>query len=129
VVATALVGLFVTALPAAGAFAIEQSKSSARADDFEEALTGARSAVTLQPFAATPHLQEALVLERLGDSAGAVTAARLATEKESTNWRTWLTLSRLEVRDGDAVAALDSYERARSLYPAGVPGPAEAATR
>jgi cytochrome c-type biogenesis protein CcmH/NrfG len=62
-------------------------------------------------------LQEALVLESPGELAAAAAAARAATERESTNWRTWLVLSRIEAELGDASAAVRDYHQARLLNP------------
>jgi len=59
----------------------------------------------------------ALVLERLGRFDEAAAAARLATEKESTNWRTWLTLSRIEAERGQARSSLAAFQRAKQLNP------------
>lgn len=81
------------------------------------ALRAARGAESAQPGAATPRLQQALLLEAEGSLDEAALAARAATERESTNWRTWLVLSRLEAARGRALAALRAYRRARSLNP------------
>ena len=68
----------------------------------DSALDAARSAERFEGFAATPSLQRALVLEAMGDLEEAAAAAREATREESTNWRTWLTLSRIEAERGQA---------------------------
>ena len=81
------------------------------------ALESADDAAEIAPYAATPELQRALVYERGGDLGDAVVAARAAVERERTNWRNWLILSRLESRTGDAEAAVTAYRRARSLNP------------
>ena len=57
------------------------------------------------------------MLEAQGDLDSAAAAARAATERESTNWRTWLVLSRIEAERGNASAALRDYRKARSLNP------------
>ncbi len=49
--------------------------------------------------------------------AAAPRAARAATERESTNWRTWLVLSRIEAERGRAAAAIRDYRKAKSLNP------------
>jgi cytochrome c-type biogenesis protein CcmH/NrfG len=59
----------------------------------------------------------ALLLEERGDLAAAASAARGATDRESTNWRTWLVLSRIEAKRERAAAAIEAYRRARSLNP------------
>jgi Flp pilus assembly protein TadD len=55
------------------------------------------------------------VLEALGDLDEAAVAAREATDREKTNWRNWLTLSRIEAERGRAPEAVRAYERAASL--------------
>ena len=80
-------------------------------------MSDADKAASIQPYAATPKLQQALVLELEGRLGSAVAAARGATQAESTNWRTWMTLSRLEAERGNADAAVVAYRRARALDP------------
>jgi hypothetical protein len=104
-------------LPYKGASEIRDSEHDVAQGRLEPALSAARSASDTQPYAATPRLQEALVLERLGRFDEAAAAARLATEKESTNWRTWLVLSRIEAERGNAKASLAAYQRAKQLNP------------
>jgi O-Antigen ligase len=116
-VALSVAALLAIALPLAATNELQRSQSSARGGDLGEALASADAAESLQPYAATPHLQKALVLERQGRFAAAADAAREATRAEATNWRTWLTLSRLEARRGDAKAATVAYRRARALNP------------
>ena len=98
--------------------------SSLRAsqDDFDRArldpaLDSAERADAIQPYAASPSLQEALVLERQGALDAAAEAAAMATEKESTNWRTWLVLSRIQAHRGNVDASIDAYRQAKSLNP------------
>jgi O-Antigen ligase len=116
-VALSILGLLAIAIPLAATAELEQSQRSVRSGDLGQALSDARTAESLQPYAATPHLQQALVLEAQGRFSLAVAAAREATRAESTNWRTWLILSRLEARRGDARAAVQAYRRARALNP------------
>jgi O-Antigen ligase len=104
-------------LPYQSATDIRASERDVNDGQLESALEEAQSAVDLQPYAATPRLQEALVLERQGRFDQAAAAARQATMKESTNWRTWFTLSRIEAERGRAKASLDAYLRARQLNP------------
>jgi hypothetical protein len=119
----ALVALVVIAIPLASDSAVEQSRNQVADGDLSAALDSARNAVTIEPFAATPRLQEATTLELMGRIDEAIAAAREATTKESTNWRPWLVLSRLEVKAGDVKGALDAYTEAQSLFPRGIPGP------
>jgi cytochrome c-type biogenesis protein CcmH/NrfG len=112
-----VVGLVAVAIPLAGTSSIRDSPSQFRDARLQAALEEARSAHDMQPYAATPSLQQALVLERGGELDAAATQARAATEDEPTNWRTWLVLSRIEAERGDAPASVDAYREARDLNP------------
>lgn len=115
--AVALAAIVAIAIPLASTTLLRQSEAEARAGDLEAALEDARSAQNAMPAAAGPRLQQALVLEELGDVEAAAAAARGATERESTNWRNWLVLSRLEAKRGHAAAAVRDFRRAESLNP------------
>jgi hypothetical protein len=115
--AIAIVALAVIAVPTLAVRDVRDSQADARSGQLGSALGAAKSAESLAGFAATPSLQQALVLEAQGDLNGAASAARDATHQESTNWRTWLTLSRIEAERGNPKAAVDAYRTARSLNP------------
>jgi tetratricopeptide (TPR) repeat protein len=115
--ALALVSLVVIAMPMLAVRDVRQSQADARAGQLDSALDAARSAERFEGFAATPTLQVALVLEAQGNLDEAAAAAREATRQESTNWRTWFTLSRIEAERGQAEAAANAYRTARSLNP------------
>lgn len=117
VAAVAVIAIVVIALPLAGTSLVRQSQDEARAGDYAGALSDARTAQNVEPFAATPRLQEALLLERAGRLRPAAGAARAATEHGATDWSTWLVLSRIEARRGRAAAAIAAYRKARSLNP------------
>jgi hypothetical protein len=114
VAAAAIVAI---AIPLASTSLIRSSEAEARKGDFRAALEDARTAQNVQPGAASPRLQQALVLEQLGDFAAAAPAAQAATEREPTNWRTWLVRSRIEAENGEAAQAVRDYREARSLNP------------
>jgi hypothetical protein len=113
----ALAVIVAIAIPLASTALVRQSQGDARAGNLTAALSAARSAQNAQPDAATPRLQEALLLEARGGLSLAAEAARGATERESTNWRTWLVLSRIQAERGQVDAAVRSYRKARSLNP------------
>jgi O-antigen ligase len=119
----AVIALVAIAIPLASESAVEQSRQQVADGDLTGALDSARNAVAIEPFAATPRLQEATTLEVMGRIDEGVGAAREATTKEPTNWQPWLVLSRLEVKAGDVKGALDAYTQAQSLFPRGIPGP------
>jgi O-antigen ligase/polysaccharide polymerase Wzy-like membrane protein len=111
------VALVVIWLPYRGASDVRASEQDVANGDLSAALSEAKSAADIQPYAATPRLQEALVLERQGKFDEAAAAAREATQKESTNWRTFFVLSRVEAEAGNAKASLAAYSRAKQLNP------------
>ena len=110
-------------LPYKGASDIRASERDVSEGRLDDALSEARSAADAQPYAATPRLQEALVLERQGKFDQAAAAAREATEKESTNWRTWLVLSRIEAERGRARASRCLSNRTATQHASGVLAP------
>lgn len=112
-----LAAIVAIAIPLSTARQLRQSEAEVRAGDLAAALSAARTAQNIQPGAAGPRLQEALVLELRGELPAAAAAAREATDRESTNWRTWLVLSRIEAQRGRAAAAVVAFRRARSLNP------------
>lgn len=119
VAAVSLLAIVAIAIPLASLSLTRQSQASARGGDYAAALEDARSAQNVEPAAATPRLQQALVLELMGDLPAAEAAARAAVDRESTNWRLWLVLSRIAAENGRADAAVAAYKEARNLNPRG----------
>lgn len=115
VLAAAAIGA--VAVPMAGALATRDSQTAAADGRTVAALEDSRTAERLQPYAATPRLQRALVLERAGALPAAAAAVKVATVDEPTNWRTWFVLARIEARRGEAGAAVDALRTARRLNP------------
>ncbi len=113
----ALVVIAAISIPLASTSLVRESQMEAAAGHLPAALEKARDAQDAQPDAATPRLQQALILEDEGALALAASAALAATERESTNWRTWMVLSRIEAKRGHAISALHAYRKARSLNP------------
>lgn len=115
VAVAALAAIVAIAIPLAATSLVRDSEAEVRAGDLSRALDSARTAQNVQPGAASPRLQQALILESRGEFALGVEAARAATEREPTNWRTWFVLSRIEAENGQAAAAVRDYRRAESL--------------
>jgi hypothetical protein len=113
----AIVAIVAIAIPLSSSSLLRQSQTDARAGNPTAALTAAKGAQNAQPDAASPRVQEALLLESAGNLTAAAAAARAATEREETNWRNWLVLSRIEAKRGRAAPAVHAYARARSLNP------------
>ena len=110
----AIVGI---AIPLASSSLIRQSQADARVADLPTAIDAAHSSKNVQPDAAAPRLQQALLFEAQGNFPAAAVAATAATHREPTNWRNWLVLSRIEAEQGRAAPALRHYRKARSLNP------------
>ncbi|MEA2220420.1 MAG: hypothetical protein QOJ35_3046, partial [Solirubrobacteraceae bacterium] len=113
----AVAALGAVAVPLASALADRDSRDAAAMGRLPAALADSRTAERLQPYAATPRLQRALVLEQAGALAQAAVAARSATADEPTNWRTWFVLARIEARAGQPAAAVRALREARHLNP------------
>jgi predicted Zn-dependent protease len=96
---------------------VRDSQRAVTAGDFPRAVEDATTAVDAEPWAATPLLQRALVLEATGNLAQASTDARAAGDREPTNWRIWLSLARIEAQRGHVMRALRAGARARRLNP------------
>ena len=108
----ALVGLGV---PLAGATQLRSSQQAAAANQLDPALRQASTSPRVQPFASSPLLQRALVLELRGDLPGAVSAAQAAERKEPTNWRPPFVLARIQTETRQRDAGLAALRRARAL--------------
>ena len=110
----------VTALIAIPMYASEDvsdSQAAFRAGAYRQSLQEAESAEDLQPYAASPLMQQAFAHQALDNGSKAAAAARAATEAESTNWETWYVLSTVQVGRGKEGPALVALRRARSLDP------------
>lgn len=113
----AAAAIAVTAIPMYGSRIVAESQAAFRAGDFNESLSRAKEATGLQPYAATPLVQQAFAYERLGNPAAATAVAHAATDAEPTNWETWWVLSRQRALLGRASAARAALRRAQELNP------------
>jgi hypothetical protein len=96
---------------------LRRSQSAVRAGDLHDARAHALAASKLQPWAAAPYLQLALVSEHAGRLSEARRAIGLAIERDREDWRTWLVASGIERRLGHPATASRNLARARSLNP------------
>jgi hypothetical protein len=120
IVLLAVFGLAAVAVPLAGAVAIRASQNAAATGDLVDAYRDSLTAERIEPYAAEPRLQEALVLEAAGDYRPAAVAAQEATRDARTNWQAWLTLARIDVQSGMTGAGVTAFDRARALDPRNV---------
>jgi multisubunit Na+/H+ antiporter MnhC subunit len=117
VVALAIAALLMIWFPLRAATALRQSEVDASHGNLDAALQQARDAADAQSYAASPLLQQAVILEQQRKLAPAARAAAAATDKEAANWRTWFILARIQTERGRIDPALRAYDRAHRLYP------------
>jgi hypothetical protein len=118
--AAVLVGWAVMVLLAIPLLAHLELRSSARAaaaDDLSAATDHAASARAIEPWAASPWAQLALVAERRGDLPDARRALDEALERDATDWRLRLIGARLATKAGDIDEAKRFLAEARRLNP------------
>jgi hypothetical protein len=116
-VVLALACVVAIGVPLATTNADRRSQAAAAAGELPLALSDAYSAARIEPGAASPQVQIALVLEAEGHPRSAVTHALQAVRNEPQSWSTWLILSRLDAEAGHPATSLAAYRRARSLNP------------
>ena len=116
-VAVALVLIVAELIPLLAQLRIGASQRASRQGKTALALADARAAVRVQPWAATPHLQLALVYEQTGDLASARTEIHRALARDPEGWQLALVSARLETESGNIAAARRRYARARALNP------------
>jgi hypothetical protein len=109
--------ILVISAPTLGTSLVRESQAAVAAGDTRKALRLAGDAVELAPWAATPRVQRALVLEERGDLEGALESAEQATSREPANWRIHILIARLQARLGRTEAALAAYAQARKTAP------------
>ncbi len=117
IVVVCLAAIVAIAIPYGATSAYRSSQSAFRAGHMKAALADAATAQTLEPYAATPRLQRALILEASGDLRDATVAIAQATSREPTNWRIWLVRARIDAESGRALPAVRDYRRAHALNP------------
>jgi Tfp pilus assembly protein PilF len=105
------------AIPWLASMKLAESQAAVRRGDGNAAFSAAVDAKRIQPWAASPYLQLALVDEASGDLASARRWIGDAIERDRENWRLWLVAARLETKAGDVATAERALERAASLNP------------
>jgi hypothetical protein len=119
-IATLLIGwaaLIACAIALVTEVKLGDSRAATRKGDLERAATEAKAARAVQPWAAAPRLQLALVEELEGDLGAALRATGEALERSPEDWRLWLVEARLRTKSGDVRAARRALARARALNP------------
>lgn len=105
------------AIPFLSSIKISDSHAAARRGDVDSARSHAGAARQLQPWAASPYLQLALVEERIANLDQAEVYIRDAIDRDPLDWRLWLVAARIETAAGEIAAARRSLTRAAELNP------------
>jgi tetratricopeptide (TPR) repeat protein len=96
---------------------LSSSRDSFGDGDLEQAADAADDAIDLQPWAAEPRQQLALVLEAERDLVAARTEIDEAIERSPEDWRLWLVSARIALEAGDEEAARADATHAQDLAP------------
>lgn len=105
---------------------LRESQSAAQRGDVAGAARSAAAARELQPWAASPYLQLALVAEDAGKLKTARRWLDEALERDTRDWRLWLISARIDTKLGHVPGARAGLARAAELNPrsplfAGIP--------
>jgi O-antigen ligase len=96
---------------------IDASQSAAADGDLISAVSHAKTARSIEPFAASPYVQLGLLAESQGDYATAAERLTQAIDREDRNWQLYYLRSRVEEEAGDRAAARADLDHARRLNP------------
>jgi O-antigen ligase len=96
---------------------IDASQSAAASGDLTSAVSHAKTARSIEPFAASPYVQLGLLAESQGDYATAAERLTQAIDREDRNWQLYYLRSRVEEEAGDRAAARADLDHARRLNP------------
>lgn len=96
---------------------IKASQSAAASGDLISAVNHAKTARSIEPFAASPYVQLGLLAELQREYPTAVTRLTDAVEREDLNWQLYYLRSRVEHEAGEDARARADFEHARHLNP------------
>jgi O-Antigen ligase len=96
---------------------IHQSTDAIENKEFESAVSHAKTARSIEPWAATPYRQLGLLAEANGEYEGAIHRFGQAIDREDRNWSLYYLRARTEHKAGQNEAAQADLEEAKSLNP------------
>jgi len=96
---------------------LDASRGAAADGDLTSAVNHAKTARSIEPFAASPYVQLGLLAEGQGEYDVAVERLTQAIDREDRNWQYYYLRSRVEEEAGEANAARADLQRARRLNP------------
>jgi hypothetical protein len=113
----ALVALWRILVPLASTVEVRSSQAAARIGAWPAALRDAETAQQIEPGAASPRVQQALVLEAVGDYRAARRVMAQALVRQPTDSSLWLVASRIATEINRPHLALAEWRRAQALDP------------
>jgi O-antigen ligase len=116
-VVVGLIAVAALAVPLLAELQLRASEKAARRGSSESAVRHANAARRLEPWAATPYLQLALLNEDAGDWQAARRSIDSAVQRDASNWKLWLIAARIQTRAGAIAVARKSLHRAKALNP------------
>lgn len=116
-VLVAVIALVVQLPSLVGTSTVRASQAAARRGDLEAAFARAQDGVSVEPWAGSPYVQRALILESQGRLGDALVDIRRAIAREPDEWTDRLVLARIQAERGNARAALAAFAEARRLRP------------
>ncbi len=96
---------------------INSSKAAADQGDLTSAAGDAKTARSIEPWAASPYVQLGLVAEQAGEYGQAAEEIDKAIEREDRNWVLYALRSRIDRENDEPAAARQDFEEARRLNP------------
>jgi len=112
---------WITALALIGPYLVEHelnsSKAAAKEGNFGVAVERADTARSIEPWAASPYVELALLAEGEGDYATGAQQMSKAIDREEANWLYYYLRGRIEHQGGDLAAAKADLSRAQELNP------------
>lgn len=96
---------------------LEASRDQFAAGETEQAIKTVRDAINIQPWAAEPRTQLALLYDEAGDLEAAREALDEAIERSPRNYQLYLLKVRMDVEAGDFESARRALEKAAELNP------------
>jgi hypothetical protein len=112
-----VLAVILIAIPLASTVAVRASQAAVDKGQLVKALADANTARAIEPGAATPYLQRALVLEKADAISGASAAIGAALAREPTDYKLWLVAEPIAVEAGHPRQALADFRNAQALYP------------
>jgi lipopolysaccharide biosynthesis regulator YciM len=96
---------------------LRNSQDAFNAGDVARVRSEALAAKAIEPWAASPYLQLALLSEAEGNFSVAANWLDEAISRSKRDYRLWVIAARIETERGDAAAARRDLAQVRRLYP------------